>query len=36
MEIHTVHSNFTISDIFADLQSQLNLSKNFSSSLLFK
>lgn len=36
MEIHTVYSNITISDILADSQSQWNLSKNFSSSLLFK
>jgi len=36
MEIHTIYSNISISDILADSQSQRNLSKNFSSSLLFK
>lgn len=36
MEIHTVYSNITISDILVDSQSQQYLPNNFSSSLLFK
>jgi len=36
MEIHTVYSNITISDILVDSQSQWYVSNNFSSSLLFE